>query len=92
MRISFDDAAAEGLASAARDIATALRTCGYSYSSAASNALIEFRGNYAELFRKACVVEAEDRSKIASRLDDLAENVERGTRLAAQERERVSPR
>lgn len=87
--IEFDAGDASALATAVRAAAATLRGQGGSRSGAAESALADFAGSYADRFRDAVVIEAEDRGKLVGVLTDLASGVDRAAQRAEQERERV---
>lgn len=86
--IRFDAADARALARVARRAADALRGQGGPRSDAVASALDDFEGSYAERFRSAAVVEAEDRARLAGVLVDLADQVDAAVAAAERERER----
>lgn len=89
MRIAFDDAAADSLVRVANAAATVLRDQGGSRRSVAEEAAADLSGGYSTLFEQACVVEAEDRGRLAGVLEELAQQVEVAKTLAARERVRL---
>jgi hypothetical protein len=87
--IEFDAGSAKALARVVRRAADTLRGQGGARSSAVESALADFAGAYADRFRDAAVVEAEDRGRLVGVLTDLAAGVDRAVVLAEQERERL---
>ena len=90
MGVPFDDAAADGLISAARDADGVLSAQGVVRRSAAEAAMSEFRGSYAELYEQACATEAVDRMRLARTFDDLASQVEHAKQQARAEEARLA--
>lgn len=90
MAVSFDDDAATSLVRVARDVDGRLRDEGVLRRGAVETALEDFAGGYADLFKKAASIEAEDRGKLAAVLDDLAGQVEEAQQKAREERDRQS--
>ncbi|MCJ1713412.1 alpha/beta hydrolase [Curtobacterium sp. VKM Ac-2922] len=90
--IEFDADSARALATAARAAARTLRGQGGARSSAVTSALTDFDGSYADRFRDAAVVEAEDRGRLVGVLTDLASAVDRSILVAEHERDRVRSR
>ena len=88
--IEFDAADARALARVARRAADALRGQAGRRSAAVASALVDFDGSYADRFRDAAVVEAEDRARLAGVLSDLAGDLDAA--VAAAERERTRRR
>lgn len=87
--IEFDAGDASALAKAVRGAAATLRGQGGSRSGAGESALADFTGSYADRFRDAVIIEAEDRGKLVGVLTDLASGVDRAVERAEQERERA---
>ncbi|MFK0040036.1 alpha/beta hydrolase [Paenarthrobacter sp. NPDC090517] len=90
MAVSFDDDAAASLVRVAREVDGRLRDEGVLRRGAVETALEDFAGGYADLFKEAASIEAEDRGKLASVLDDLAGQVEEAQQKAREERDRQS--
>ncbi len=90
MAVSFDDDAATSLVRVARDVDGRLRDEGVLRRGAVETALEDFAGGYADLFKEAASIEAEDRGKLAAVLDDLAGQVEEAQQKAREERDRQS--
>ncbi len=90
MAVAFDDDAAASLVRVARDVDGRLRDEGVLRRGAVETALEDFAGGYADLFKEAASIEAEDRGKLASVLDDLAGKVEEAQQKAREERDRQS--
>ncbi|MET4097679.1 alpha/beta hydrolase [Arthrobacter sp. UYCu712] len=90
MAVSFDDDAATSLVRVARDVDGRLRDEGVLRRGAVETALEDFAGGYADLFKEAASIEAEDRGKLAAVLDDLAGQVEEAQQKAWEERDRQS--
>lgn len=86
--IQFDAADARALARVARRAADVLRGQAGPRSGAVASALDDFEGAYADRFRDAAVVEAEDRARLAGVLVDLADQVDAAVAAAERERER----
>lgn len=87
--IEFDPDAAKSLARKARSAAETLRGQAGTRSAAVTTALADFAGSYADRFRDAAVIEAEDRGRLVGVLTGLASDVDRAVHLAEQERERA---
>ncbi|MBF4613814.1 hypothetical protein [Curtobacterium sp. VKM Ac-1376] len=85
--LEFDAGDASALAKAVRAAAATLRGQGGSRSGAAESALADFAGSYADRFRDAVVIEAEDRGKLVGVLTDLASGIDRAVQRVEQERE-----
>lgn len=90
MAVAFDDDAAASLVRVARDVDGRLRDEGVMRRGAVETALDNFAGGYADLFKEAASIEAEDRGKLAVVLDDLAGQVEEAQQKAREERNRQS--
>jgi hypothetical protein len=90
MAVAFDDDAATSLVRVARDVDGRLRDEGVLRRGAVETALEGFAGGYADLFKEAASIEAEDRGKLAAVLDDLAGQVEEAQQKARQESDRQS--
>jgi hypothetical protein len=90
LAVAFDDDAATSLVRVARDVDGRLRDEGVLRRGAVETALEDFAGGYADLFKEAAFIEAEDRGKLAAVLDDLAGHVEEAQQKARQERDRQS--
>lgn len=88
--IAFDADEARSAARVARRAAETLRGQAGARSGAVEAALDDFEGSYAERFRSAAVIEAEDRARLAGVLVDLAEQIDAA--VAAAERERARQR
>ncbi|MBP1300392.1 MULTISPECIES: alpha/beta hydrolase [unclassified Curtobacterium] len=86
--IQYDEAAANAVVRAASAAADRLRGQGAARRSAAESALDDFRGAYAKRFEESVQIEADDRPKLTSALDDLVEQVTEATAAAEQERQR----
>lgn len=86
--VQYDDAAADLLAQAASNAAETLRGQGAGRRTAAESALDGFDGAYAKRFEEAAQIEADDRPKLATVLDDLSTQVNATTAAAADERAR----
>lgn len=87
--IAFDDDAAAALIEAATTAASRLREQSAQRRASAEIAADEFRGAYGDLFADVCTIESEDRVKLASELEALAEHVTQAQQAAEQERERL---
>ncbi|PPG16685.1 hypothetical protein C5C74_11785 [Rathayibacter sp. AY1E8] len=85
---SFDHAAAAELVRASDEAAEALASQGLLRSVAAEYALGEFRGAYAELFRRVCVCDRENRGRLSAELHEFADTVRLVARKAEEERRR----
>ncbi|WP_146240181.1 hypothetical protein [Curtobacterium sp. MCSS17_008] len=88
--IAFDADEARSAARVARRAAETLRGQAGARSGAVEPGLEDFEGSYAERFRSAAVIEAEDRARLAGVLVDLASQI--GSAVAAAERERERQR
>lgn len=88
--IQFDAADASALARVARRAADTLRAQAGPRADAVATALADSDGSYADRFRDAAVVEAEDRARLAGVLSDLAGDVDAA--IASAERERARQR
>ncbi|WP_058728869.1 hypothetical protein [Curtobacterium oceanosedimentum] len=88
--IAFDADESRSAARVARRAAETLRGQAGDRSGAVEAALDDFEGSYAERFRSAAVIEAEDRARLAGVLVDLAEQIDAAA--AAAERERARQR
>ncbi|MDM7892697.1 alpha/beta hydrolase [Curtobacterium caseinilyticum] len=86
--VQFDAADASALARVARRTAGTLRGQAGPRSGAVASALDDFEGAYADRFRDAAVVEAEDRARLAGVLVDLADQIDAAVAAAERERER----
>jgi hypothetical protein len=90
MGIEFDDAAASRLADCAAEVALSLRASAQPRRNNAEAALHDFDGAYARLFEAARVTESQDRTRLATALDSLVEQVRTAQRQADTERERLA--
>lgn len=90
MAVSFDDDAATSLVRIARDVDGRLRDEGVLRRGAVETALEDFAGGYADLFKEAASIEAEDRGKLAAVLDDLSGQVGEAQQKAREESDRQS--
>jgi hypothetical protein len=90
LAVAFDDDAASSLVRVARDVDGRLRDEGVLRRGAVETALEDFTGGYADLFKEAASIEAEDRGKLAAVLDDLARQVEEAQQKAREESDRQS--
>ena len=90
MGIQFDDAAASRLADCAAEVALSLRASAQPRRNNAEAALHDFDGAYARLFEAARVTESQDRTRLATALDSLVEQVRTAQRQADTERERLA--
>ncbi|UBQ01525.1 alpha/beta hydrolase [Curtobacterium sp. TXMA1] len=88
--IAFDADESRSAARVARWAAETLRGQAGARSGAVEAALDDFEGSYAERFRSAAVIEAEDRARLAGVLVDLTEQIDAA--VAAAERERARQR
>jgi hypothetical protein len=86
--IQYDDAAADLLAQAASGAAETLRGQSAARRTGVENALDDFDGAYAKRFEESAQIEADDRPKLASVLDELSTQVDATTTAAANERQR----
>ncbi|MBT1679738.1 alpha/beta hydrolase [Curtobacterium aurantiacum] len=86
--IQYDDAAADLLAQAASGAAETLRGQSAARRTGVENALDDFDGAYAKRFEESAQIEAHDRPKLASVLDELSTQVDATTTAAANERQR----
>ncbi|WP_182065983.1 alpha/beta hydrolase [Curtobacterium sp. ME12] len=86
--IQYDDAAADLLAQAASGAAETLRGQSAARRTGAESALDDFDGAYAKRFEESAQIEADDRPKLASVLDELSTQVDATTTAAANERQR----
>lgn len=86
--IQFDAADARALARVARRTAETLRGQAGQRADVVASALDDAAGSYAERFREAAVVEAEDRARLAGVLVDLADQIDAAVAAAERERER----
>lgn len=86
--IQYDEAAADAVVRAAGAAADRLRGQGAARRSAAESALDDFRGAYAKRFEESVQIEADDRPKLTSALDDLVDQVTEATAAAERERRR----
>ncbi|MFA0849565.1 alpha/beta hydrolase [Curtobacterium sp. WHRI 8282] len=90
MGIEFDDAAASRLADCAAEVALSLRASAQPRRHSAEAALHDFDGAYSRLFEAARVTESRDRTRLATALDSLVEQVRTAQRQADTERERLA--
>lgn len=90
MGIEFDDAAASRLADCAAEVALSLRASAGPRRNNAEAALHDFDGAYARLFQAARVTESQDRTRLATALESLVEQVRSAQRQADTERERLA--
>lgn len=90
MSVEFDDDAAASLVRVARDVDGRLRDVGVLRRGAVETAVTDFAGGYSLLFKAASTIEAEDRGRLASVLDDLAGQVEKALEKVSEERDRQS--
>lgn len=90
MGIQFDEAAASRLADCAAEVALSLRASAQPRRNNAEAALHDFDGAYARLFEAARVTESQDRTRLATALDSLVEQVRTAQRQADTERERLA--
>ncbi|UWD79757.1 alpha/beta hydrolase family protein [Curtobacterium flaccumfaciens] len=90
MGIEFDDAAASRLADCAAEVALSLRASAQPRRNNAEAALHDFDGAYSRLFEAARVTESRDRTRLATALDSLVEQVRSAQRQADTERERLA--
>ena len=90
MGIEFDDAAASRLADCAAEVALSLRASAQPRRNNAEAALHDFDGAYSRLFEAARVTESRDRTRLATALDSLVEQVRTAQRQADTERERLA--
>ena len=88
MSVPFDDDDARSLARVAREVDIRLRDVGVLRRGAVETAVADFAGGYSLLFKAASTIEAEDRGRLASVLDDLAGQVEKALEKASEERDR----
>ncbi|WP_146242500.1 alpha/beta hydrolase [Curtobacterium sp. MCPF17_047] len=86
--IQYDEAAADALVKASTAAAEKLRGQGAGRRSAVEQGTDDFSGAYATRFEESARIEAEDRPKLASVLDDLGDQVNEVTAAAKRERER----
>ncbi|MBT1669284.1 alpha/beta hydrolase family protein [Curtobacterium flaccumfaciens pv. flaccumfaciens] len=86
--IQYDDAAADLLAQAASGAAETLRGQSAARRTGVESALDDFDGAYAKRFEESAQIEADDRPKLASVLDELSTQVDATTTAAANERQR----
>lgn len=87
--IAFDETAANTLIASAGFAASMLRGQAAGRRGAVEHAAQDFAGGFARLFTAACVVESEDRGKLAGVLDDLVDQVREAKLKAQQEKERL---
>ncbi|WP_412147889.1 alpha/beta hydrolase [Curtobacterium flaccumfaciens] len=90
MGIEFDDAAASRLADCAAEVALSLRASAQPRRNNAEAALHDFDGAYSQLFEAARVTESQDRTRLATALESLVEQVRTAQRQADTERERLA--
>jgi predicted esterase len=90
MGTEFDDAAASRLADCAAEVALSLRASAGPRRTNAEAALHDFDGAYARLFQAARVTESQDRTRLATALESLVEQVRSAQRQADTERERLA--
>lgn len=90
MGIEFDDAAASRLADCAAEVALSLRASAGPRRHNAEAALHDFDGAYSRLFEAARVTESQDRTRLATALESLVEQVRTAQRQADTERERLA--
>jgi len=90
MGIEFDDAAASRLADCAAEVALSLRASAQPRRNNAEAALHDFDGAYSRLFEAARVTESQDRTRLATALESLVEQVRTAQRQADTERERLA--
>ncbi|PZE87077.1 hypothetical protein [Curtobacterium sp. MCBD17_032] len=86
--IQYDEAAADALVKASTAAAEKLRGQAAGRRSAVEQGTDDFSGAYATRFEESARIEAEDRPKLASVLDDLGDQVNEVTAAAKRERER----
>jgi hypothetical protein len=86
--IQYDQAAADALVQAATAAAEKLRGQGAGRRAAVEQGTDDFHGAYATRFEESARIEAEDRPKLATVLDDLSDRVDEATAAAERERER----
>lgn len=86
--IQFETSDASALARVARRAADTLRGQAGPRSGAVASALDDAAGSYADRFREAAVVEAEDRARLAGVLVDLADQIDAAVAAAERERKR----
>jgi len=87
--IQYDEASADALVRAASAAADYLRAQGGERRAAVEKGTDDFDGAYARRFEDSARIEAADRPKLASVLDDLAKQVRCATAAARRERERA---
>jgi hypothetical protein len=88
--LAFDDTAADDLVAAAEDAATTLRTQGPTRRTSAENAMDGFRGGFAKLFEVISGSESQDRGRLGTALDSLAEKVGEAKTAATKEKARLA--
>ncbi|PZF15496.1 hypothetical protein DEJ25_01860 [Curtobacterium sp. MCPF17_011] len=86
--IQYDEASADALVRAASAAAEQLRGQGAGRRAAVELGTDDFDGAYAKRFEESARIEAADRPKLASVLDDLGDQVNDATAAAKRERER----
>lgn len=88
MTIPFEDDAADRLVTACAQANEELRGQSLPRASDRFLAMVDFEGPYATLFWEACLAEGVDRSTLASRIEDLGNQVKTVTAEAKNERKR----
>lgn len=86
--IQYDEASADALVRAADAAAEQLRGQGTGRRAAVEKGTDDFSGAYATRFEESAQIEAADRPKLATVLDDLSDQVTAATAAAKRERER----
>jgi hypothetical protein len=86
--IQYDEASADALVRAANAAAEQLRGQGAGRRAAVEQGTDDFNGAYAVRFEESAQIEAADRPKLATVLDDLADQVNEATAAAERERDR----
>ncbi|MBM7473857.1 alpha/beta hydrolase [Curtobacterium herbarum] len=86
--IQYDEASADALVRAASAAAEQLRGQGAGRRAAVEHGTDDFDGAYAKRFEESAQIEAADRPKLASVLDDLGDQVNDATAAAKRERKR----
>lgn len=86
--IQYDEAVADALVQASAAAAEKLRGQAAGRRAAVEQGTDDFSGAYATRFEESARIEAEDRPKLASVLDDLGDRVDEATAAAKRERER----
>lgn len=90
MSIAFDDGAAASLGATVDAAAKELRDQATLRRTSIETAMDQFSGGYATVFTQACVVEAEDRAKLAGKLESLSYQIDQAQLKATEERQRLA--